>query len=43
MNIHHLPNVETIRTNGERIVSGRIPREVRKELAEGVRLGLLGI
>jgi len=42
MNIHHLPNVEMIRTHGERIVRGKIPREVRKELSEGVKLGLLG-
>lgn len=36
------PNVEMIRSQGQRIIKGRIPREVRKELMEGVKNNLLG-
>lgn len=42
MDIHNLRNVEMIRMQGERIIRGIVPRDVRKELSEGVRLGLLG-
>ncbi|MCP4137531.1 MAG: hypothetical protein GY754_41575 [bacterium] len=42
MDIHHLPNVEQIRCQGIKIVRGRIPREVRKELSQGVKENLLG-
>lgn len=36
------PNVEMIRAEGFRIIHGRIPAQVRKELQEGVRKGELG-
>ena len=36
------PNVEQIRASAYRVVRGRIPREVRKELMAAVKAGLLG-
>lgn len=36
------PNVEQIRASATRVVRGRIPREVRKELMAAVKAGLLG-
>ena len=42
MDFSSMPNVEMIRSRGERIVKGRIPRDVRTELLKGVNLGLLG-
>lgn len=36
------PNVKMIRVEGVRLISGRIPLEVRKELYEAVKLGQLG-
>lgn len=35
------PNVEMIRAEGFRVIHGRIPARVRKELQEGVRKGEL--
>jgi len=37
-----MPNVALIRKNATRIVHGRVPAQVRNELARGVKLGLLG-
>ncbi len=37
-----MPNVAQIRKQATRIIRGRIPAQVRKELANGVNLGLLG-
>ena len=36
------PNVEKTRASAYRVVRGRIPREVRKELMAAVKAGLLG-
>lgn len=36
------PNVEQIRASAYRVVRGRMPREVRKELMAAVKAGLLG-
>lgn len=36
------PNVEQILASGTRLVRGRIPAQVRKELAAAVRAGVLG-
>jgi len=35
-------NVEMIRTEGTRLICGPIPREIRKELMEGVKKGQIG-
>jgi hypothetical protein len=37
-----MPNVAQIRAQATRIIKGKIPASVRKELNNGVRLGLLG-
>jgi hypothetical protein len=36
------PNVEVVRMMGVRLISGRIPREVRAELQAAVKAGRLG-
>ena len=37
-----LPNVAQIRSQATRVIRGRVPAGVRRELSEGVRLGLIG-
>jgi hypothetical protein len=36
------PNVEQILCQGSRVVRGRIPQQVRKELAAALKAGVLG-
>lgn len=36
------PNVEQIRAHATRVVRGRIPAQVRKELMDAVKAGILG-
>jgi hypothetical protein len=42
MEISGLLNVDMIRNEGIRVVRGKIPREVRKELSLGVKLKWIG-
>ena len=37
-----MPNVARIRLHATRVIRGRVPAQVRRELSEGVKLGLIG-